>query len=64
MIEYNEVSIKFYSNGLDRKEEERRRNYYFMRGRYWDQVVVDITKQDNMDHLKRLTIGSRFYEFN
>jgi RimJ/RimL family protein N-acetyltransferase len=27
-------------------EEGRRRNYYFRKGRYWDQIVVGITKQD------------------
>jgi len=46
MIEYNEVSLGFYCNKLGWKEEGKRRNYYFRRGRYWDQVIVGITKED------------------
>jgi RimJ/RimL family protein N-acetyltransferase len=46
MISYNEVSIKFYCEKLGWKKEGIRRNYYFRRGQYWDQIVVGITKQD------------------
>jgi RimJ/RimL family protein N-acetyltransferase len=47
IIEYNTSSYKFYcSQKLGWKEEGRRRNYYFRRGRYWDQIVVGITRQD------------------
>jgi RimJ/RimL family protein N-acetyltransferase len=53
MIEYNEVSIGFYCNKLGWKEEGRRRNYYYRRGRYWDQIVVGITKNDYEDLLKK-----------
>jgi len=46
MIEYNKISISFYCDKLGWKEEGRRRNYYYRKGRYWDQVVVGITKND------------------
>lgn len=46
MIEYNEGSIAFYCDKLGWKEEGRRRNWFFRRGRYWDQIVVGVTRQD------------------
>ena len=47
IIEYNTASLSFYcSEKLGWKEEGRRRNYYFRKGRYWDQIVVGVTKQD------------------
>ena len=51
IIEYNTISFFFYSK-LGWKEEGRRRNYYFRRGRYWDQIVVGITKQDYYELIK------------
>lgn len=53
MIEYNEVSINFYCEKLGWKVEGKRRNYYFRKGRYWDQIVVGITKNDYQDLLKK-----------
>ena len=46
IIEYNTVSYSLYCNKLGWVEEGRRRNYYFRKGRYWDQIVVGITKED------------------
>jgi len=46
MIEYNEISIKFYCEKLGWKKEGVRRNYYFRKGRYWDQIIVGITRAD------------------
>lgn len=47
IIEYNEASFAFYcGEKLGWKEEGRRRNYYFRKGHYWDQIVVGITRQD------------------
>ena len=46
IIEYNTVSYSFYCNKLGWEEEGRRRNYYFRKGRYWDQIVVGITRKD------------------
>jgi RimJ/RimL family protein N-acetyltransferase len=53
MIEYNQVSIQFYCEKLGWKKEGVRRNYYFRRGRYWDQVVVGITKADYINLLEK-----------
>jgi RimJ/RimL family protein N-acetyltransferase len=46
IIEYNTVSYSFYCDKLGCKEEGRRRNYYFTKGRYWDQILVGITRED------------------
>jgi len=46
IIEYNSLSYSFYCNKLGWKVEGRRRNYYYRKGRYWDQLVVGITKDD------------------
>jgi RimJ/RimL family protein N-acetyltransferase len=45
-IDYNKVSSLLYSGKLGWKEEGRRRNYYFRKGRYWDQIVTGILKED------------------
>jgi len=54
IIEYNTTSFSFYCDKLGWKVEGRRRNYYFHKGRYWDQVVVGITHQDYLDLLDKL----------
>lgn len=54
IIEYNAASYSFYCGKLGWKEEGRRRCYYFRKGRYWDQIVVGITRQD-YDELVRAT---------
>lgn len=52
MIEYNHHSLATYcGKKLGWKEEGRRRNYFFRKGRYWDQIVVGVTKQDYLDVL-------------
>lgn len=58
IIEYNTVSYSFYCDKLGWKEEGRRRNYYFRKGRYWDQIVVGITKQDYEQHI----IKSKYWD--
>lgn len=47
MIEYNEVSLRLYcGTRLGWVEEGRRRSYFYRKGRFWDQVVVGITRED------------------
>ena len=46
IIENNNISYSFYCNKLGWKEEGLRRNWYFRRGRYWDQIIVGITRKD------------------
>lgn len=53
IVEYNTIAHNLYCNKLGWVEEGRRRNYYFRRGRYWDQIVVGITKQDYADLVER-----------
>jgi len=45
IIEYNSLPYSLYMK-YGWKEEGRRRNYYFRKGRYWDQIVVGITRHD------------------
>ncbi len=54
IIEYNEISYKFYcGKKLGWKEEGRKKNYYFRRGRYWDQIIVGITREEYGALIKR-----------
>lgn len=46
MIEYNKQSISLYCGKLGWKEEGRKRNYFFRKGRFWEQVIVGITRED------------------
>jgi RimJ/RimL family protein N-acetyltransferase len=47
MIEYNQASIAFYCGmRLGWKQEGRRGSYFYRKGRYWDQVLVGITKSE------------------
>jgi RimJ/RimL family protein N-acetyltransferase len=46
IIEYNTISYSMYCNKLGWKEEGKKKNYYFRKGKYWDQIIVGITKED------------------
>ncbi|HTW93003.1 MAG TPA: GNAT family protein [bacterium] len=46
MIEYNAVSLHVYCQKCGWKEEGRRKRRYFQIGRYWDQVLIGITRED------------------
>lgn len=54
MIEYNKLSIATYcGKRLGWIEEGRRRNYFFRKGRYWDQILVGITSKDYYELLEK-----------
>jgi RimJ/RimL family protein N-acetyltransferase len=53
IIEYNTVSYSFYCDKLGWKKEGVRRNYYYRQGRYWDQIIVGITKNDYFELLSK-----------
>jgi RimJ/RimL family protein N-acetyltransferase len=54
MLEYNKISLATYcGKKLGWKEEGRRRNYYFRKGRYWDQILVGVTRQDYLELIER-----------
>jgi len=46
MIEYNEASLAVYVKKCGWKIEGRQRNYYFRNNRYWDKIVVGVTRGD------------------
>jgi RimJ/RimL family protein N-acetyltransferase len=46
MIEYNTVSLSVYCQKCGWKEEGRQRNWYFRKNRYWDRILVGITRAD------------------
>nr|WP_317632843.1 GNAT family protein [uncultured Flavobacterium sp.] len=52
MIEYNNASLKMYIEKCGWKEEGRQRNWYFRKNRYWDRIIVGITKDDYFDLVK------------
>jgi RimJ/RimL family protein N-acetyltransferase len=47
MIEYNKPSISAYcGKRLGWKEEGRKKNYFYRKGRYWEQILVGITREE------------------
>ena len=46
MIEYNEASLVVYLRKCGWKEEGRQRNWYFRKNRYWDKIIVGVTRLD------------------
>jgi RimJ/RimL family protein N-acetyltransferase len=46
MIENNQVSLNVYCSKCGWKEEGRLRRWYFRKNRYWDKIVVGITRDD------------------
>lgn len=53
MIEYNEASLTVYCKKCNWQIEGRQRNWYFRAGRYWDRIMVGVTRQDYMDLIAR-----------
>jgi RimJ/RimL family protein N-acetyltransferase len=46
IIEYNEASLRLYVGRCGWKEEGRQRRWHFRGGRYWDKIVVGVTRDD------------------
>ena len=46
MVEYNEASLGVYIKKCGWKEEGRQRNWYFRKNKYWDKIIVGITRED------------------
>jgi RimJ/RimL family protein N-acetyltransferase len=53
MIEYNEISLNIYCMKCGWKEEGRQRNWYFRKNRYWDKIIVGITRNDYFELIKK-----------
>jgi RimJ/RimL family protein N-acetyltransferase len=52
IIEYNQTPYHLYCEKLGWKEEGRRRNWIYTKGRYWNQILVGITRQDYLELLE------------
>jgi RimJ/RimL family protein N-acetyltransferase len=53
MIEYNEPSLAIYcGKKLGWKHEGRKKNYFYRKGRFWDQIIVGITRNDYQELLE------------
>lgn len=46
VIEYNEAGLGFITKHCGWKEEGRQRKWYFRKNRYWDRIIVGITRED------------------
>lgn len=46
VIEFNEAGYGFITKHCGWKEEGRQRNWYFRKNRYWDRIIVGITRAD------------------
>lgn len=51
MIEYNVASIKMYLGKCGWKEEGQKKNWYFRKNRFWNSIIVGITKEDYIEHI-------------
>lgn len=49
MIEYNAASLCVYIEKCNWREEGRKRDWFFRKGRYWDKIIVGITRQDYLE---------------
>ena len=54
MIEYNEASLHLYINKCGWKKEGIKKNFYYRKGKYWDQIIVGITREDYYEHIARI----------
>jgi RimJ/RimL family protein N-acetyltransferase len=46
MIEYNQASLALYCGKCGWQQEGRQRNWYYRDGRYWDRILVGVTRAD------------------
>jgi RimJ/RimL family protein N-acetyltransferase len=61
MIEYNKLSISTYcGKRLGWSEEGRKRNYFYRKGRFWDQILVGITKTDYLNLIEKTRYWEEF----
>ena len=53
MIEFNDASTALYCGKCGWKEEGRQRNWYYRGGRFWDKIMVGITRNDYKELLDK-----------
>jgi RimJ/RimL family protein N-acetyltransferase len=46
IIEFNAASLALYIGKCGWKEEGRRRRWHFRQGRYWDKILMGVTRED------------------
>jgi RimJ/RimL family protein N-acetyltransferase len=46
IIEFNDASLRLYVGRCGWQEEGRRRRWHFREGRYWDKILVGVTRED------------------
>jgi RimJ/RimL family protein N-acetyltransferase len=46
MVAYNDATLGVYCGKCGWKEEGRQRDWYYRGGRYWDRVLVGVTRED------------------
>jgi RimJ/RimL family protein N-acetyltransferase len=46
MIEHNKISLHTYCQKCGWKEEGRMRRWFFRKNRYWDRIIVGVTRED------------------
>ena len=52
LIEYNERSIHVYTEKCGWQIEGRKKNYYRRKNRYWDVIILGITRSEYFNFLK------------
>ena len=53
MIEYNIASLKMYLGKCGWKEEGIQRNFYFRKNKFWDKIIVGITREDYFNLIEK-----------
>lgn len=53
VIEYNAPGLGFITKHCGWKEEGRQRNWYFRKNRYWDRIMVGITREDYFELIEK-----------
>ena len=46
IIEFNEASYRLYVGKCGWREEGRQRRWHFRQGRFWDRILVGVTRED------------------
>lgn len=46
IIEYNAASLRLYLGSCGWKEEGRQRRWHYRGGRYWDRILIGVTRDD------------------
>jgi RimJ/RimL family protein N-acetyltransferase len=54
IFEFNDASLRLYTERCGFKVEGRRRGHIFRNGRYWDRILVGITAEEYQAHVDRL----------